>query len=622
MSYETAQRQNLGQIKKKMYPIFSGGYVDNCSNFDLFATMSPYLRNCRFDWSDIVIRPWHILLTALTTGYVPKWIWAYLRDDPSGDRLVVRHNQSANHKLVTITAAWAVTSIDTSTSIASDNKMRFINKGDKIFCMNGSDQLGKLYGTTYSTVSTGFAKVTRNSSGLSDIHAYWGNTTHTFLITIDAVGTTDTFKRTIDGWWWATGVAITGGYQTLSNGLSIKFDNITWHTLNDNWTVATSATANPAFWVVFNSSMFVAWVPWNTDTVFKSVGNIYDDFSNIGSDTFTFPEPVTWLAVTNQALFYFTKNTVAVTATSDIANTNGIVSYNNRWLAVVEWADNHDCIVSVGNNVYYLNSALQINQIATWQNINGFECTSLSQRPMAGCSKLLDSIDRDQTGSYGEYVAWPSLVKRHLKSTWSIYPDIVLIYDTVKDKFLVDNNKYFNGWVDFHQQHYSISAVEPKVFKDEYGTDDDDSPIPFEYWTKEYPITDATLKKIIWEMRTLLDINELCSLTQEIWLDWILKDTKVIDKNSLLKLKVWGIGIDAIGTYAVWEDGIDNSINKPVIDDDYQELVVMRTKGNLNIRFKKMQIRWYTTTLAAKCRMKTVSIKMEQLDPLTCLLTP
>ena len=141
------------------------------------------------------------------------------------------------------------------------------------------------------------------------------------------------------------------------------------------------------------------------DTVFKSVGDIYDDFSNIGSDTFPFGEPVTGLATTNQALFYFTKNTVAVTATSDLNNNNGMVGYSNRGLAVVEGAFNHDCIVSVGNNVYYLNSAIQINQIATGQNINGFECTSLSQRPMAGCSKLLDSLDRDQTGSYGEYVA-------------------------------------------------------------------------------------------------------------------------------------------------------------------------------------------------------------------------
>lgn len=63
---------------------------------------------------------------------------------------------------------------------------------------------------------------------------------------------------------------------------------------------------------------------------------MYGDFSNIGSDTFTFAEPITGLAATAEALFYFTKNTVAVTNTSDITDTGGILSYTNRKLQVTE----------------------------------------------------------------------------------------------------------------------------------------------------------------------------------------------------------------------------------------------------------------------------------------------
>ena len=67
--------------------------------------------------------------------------------------LVVRHNKDADEKLVTITSAGTVVNINTSTLIASDNKMSFTNVGDVIYCMNGSDLLGKLSGTTYSTVT-------------------------------------------------------------------------------------------------------------------------------------------------------------------------------------------------------------------------------------------------------------------------------------------------------------------------------------------------------------------------------------------------------------------------------------------------------------------------------------
>jgi len=70
--------------------------------------------------------------------------------------------------------------------------------------------------------------------------------------------------------------------------------------------------------------------------------------------------------------------------------------------------------------------------------------------------------------------------------------------------------------------------VEPKVYQDEYAQDDEDSGIAFEYWTKEFYISDPTLKKILWESRTLLDINELASCTQEIWIDEVLQDTKTV----------------------------------------------------------------------------------------------
>jgi hypothetical protein len=61
--------------------------------------------------------------------------------------------------------------------------------------------------------------------------------------------------------------------------------------------------------------------------------------------------------------------------------------------------------------------------------------------------------------------------------------------------------------------------IEPKVYQDEINQDDEDAGIEFEYWTKEFYISEPTYKKILWETRTLLDINELAEPTQEIWID-------------------------------------------------------------------------------------------------------
>lgn len=70
--------------------------------------------------------------------------------------------------------------------------------------------------------------------------------------------------------------------------------------------------------------------------------------------------------------------------------------------------------------------------------------------------------------------------------------------------------------------------IEPKVYQDEYSQDDEGAPIPFEYRTKEYYISDTTLKKILRESRLLLDVNELAELTQTIWIDGSQIDTKTL----------------------------------------------------------------------------------------------
>jgi len=68
--------------------------------------------------------------------------------------MIVRHNISGTQKLNTITAGGAVVSITTGSDIASDNRMSFTNVADTVYCLNGSDGLGLLSGTTYTVPIT------------------------------------------------------------------------------------------------------------------------------------------------------------------------------------------------------------------------------------------------------------------------------------------------------------------------------------------------------------------------------------------------------------------------------------------------------------------------------------
>jgi len=83
--------------------------------------------------------------------------------------------------------------------------------------------------------------------GLDDLTnsgIYTGSIPLQILVKIDFVNGTDKFRWSNDGGltWEATGVSITGGLQTLQDGIKILFGATTGHTLNDYWEFSVAGT--------------------------------------------------------------------------------------------------------------------------------------------------------------------------------------------------------------------------------------------------------------------------------------------------------------------------------------------------------------------------------------------
>ena len=154
MSYDTSNYFELAKGLKKW--VFAGGYVDNVDDFDMSACYSPYARNFRLDGQSVKIRPWFQTIATYLEYYEPsKGIGSYLRTDPANDKIIIRHNITSVRKLYTLKPEdWTMTEITTNSDITSDNRMRFYNVADVLYCMNGSDDMGQLSGTTYTTVTT------------------------------------------------------------------------------------------------------------------------------------------------------------------------------------------------------------------------------------------------------------------------------------------------------------------------------------------------------------------------------------------------------------------------------------------------------------------------------------
>lgn len=386
----------------------------------------------------------------------------------------------------------------------------------------------------------------------------------------------------------------------------------------------------PRFWVVFNGCLWASGWASNPNVVYKSLWWIYsntgqfqvpayDDFTTTGSDQFTFEENITGLCANAQALFYFTKNTVSVTGHSDIETvqiSNGWsrVAYSTSVLTAKEWAINHYWIVWVGNDVYYITPSNKICKVYRGSNILWYEVQDLSGRKYAGCESLMKSLAKDQTDCWGYYIPKEDIIKWFFKSEGSAIHDICVIYDVGKDKFLVDNGKPFSDGINFHWEVYTISDIEPKLYIDEEGTEDEDAPIPFEYWTKEFYISDPSFKKLFWETRTTIDMNLNVEMTQEIWIDGKQVDTVVLDKKWLEDNANGWIGTFMTATSMVWVD-IEADSYVEVLDTE--EVYLIRTKWNLNARGHRIQFRFSNTTQGAKLRLKYLSCKSEVLPELT-----
>ncbi len=489
----------------------------------------------------------------------------------------------------------------TQTDITSDNRMFFQANADVVYCMNWSDPLWTLNGTTYTTYVAGLIG---------------------FLVT--PISWTLAQNETVT--WWTSSAQ---GRLRYKNGNRMVISVGTWTfvqweiiTGGTTWATATITTIYPfapAFSAIFNSCMRVSGRTLVPNLVFKSAADNYTEFTFIWKgDILQFSETITWLSSSSQALFYITPNTLSVTAQNDIQTlADWTVSYITRQIQTTEGSTNNNCAIEVWSDIYYLSSSNSIDKILAWQSAYWFETAELSNRKYSGITNIMSTLSKDQSSAFGYYLPWEIIIKRFLKTEGSSFNDICIIYDITRDKFLIDNQKYFywGVYMPTRWKNYTISMIEPKVFRDEYAQDDEDSPIPFEYRTKEYYFTDPLYKKCLRWSHTLLAMNELAEPTQFIYIDWIQRDYKTLGMWNIT-LPEWGIGIESIWDFPIGDWGSDDWW-----DDDYIETEIERTKWDLNKKWKKIQRRFTNETVGWKLKLKNITANIEVINELAINLT-
>jgi hypothetical protein len=419
--------------------------------------------------------------------------------------------------------------------------------------------------------------------------------------TVDAAGTVlpidTTGKITSDNRMFFTNGADViytyNGVDSLGKLSGITYTNVT---------AKVPAGFAPKFGVIFNGSHWV--VDAQTPSkVYKSVGNDYDDFTSTGSDVIPLKGDCVGLAATNQTLYYFTKEGVYATGVQDITQSGTAVSYFVRDIMASEGAQNMAAIVVAGDQVLYLTPSNKIVKLARGQSVYGYEVTDITHRLYRGASKFMASLAQDQMDSHGIAIPLYSIVKWNFKTAGKSFNDVSLVYDMQRDSFFVDSNKMFYDWTVWDGQAYSVAYSEPKLYKDEYGTDDEDQPVYFVYGSKRYDLGDPTMRKEFWEARIYCNLNALARPQMTVYIDGQTVNTSTLDASSQISAPI-GIGTAEVGTFSIGDEGERS---------DTTDATWLVTKGNLRKRGRYAQFKWTCGNLSAKFSLRGLDLKAEML---------
>lgn len=380
----------------------------------------------------------------------------------------------------------------------------------------------------------------------------------------------------------------------------------------------------PTVGAFFNGSLWVARITGNNwqvliaNTVYKSVGENFVNFTSAWSDSFVFDDEITALQATDRALFYFSPRKVWTTDIWDLTDTAGVITYVYRDITAQEWALAQQCVVSAGQSVFYLSPNLHFYRIVRGANNLWYDCIDLSHRNN-GIGSVLDRLPRDQTDNAKLiYDVKNNFIKIYLKdSSTSQDNNMAVIYDVDRDLFMVDTVQAYYDAVNYKGNLYWIIKSEypiatalllnnkfsyPNIYKDECILSDDGSPIEAAYVSKAWSLTGITRRATIWDARTYGNAEESAQITQKIWVDGVLRDETLIDPDADASFSYW------VWADAIWYDAIASGWSS---GNSVKFWLSVISKGMLRAKWRLLQIWWFASLNNGRFRVKEASVSVE-----------
>lgn len=201
------------------------------------------------------------------------------------------------------------------------------------------------------------------------------------------------------------------------------------------------------------------------------------DFTGAGSEELYFRSKITGIVGTREQLFVRTEDTIEIIQQSEIGGVRNLISIP---IAGMNEPANPNMIVTADDKIFFWTKENMMKSLNYVQGVSETAVGDVSHREDMSIKDFIDSLDEDQSTSFGYYHRKNKTIHWHLRPKGEPYTTVVLVYDLDTDSFLIDTNKFFTCIVNHKLGYYAGSANEHVVYQDEYGNADDGQAIQWE----------------------------------------------------------------------------------------------------------------------------------------------
>lgn len=306
------------------------------------------------------------------------------------------------------------------------------------------------------------------------------------------------------------------------------------------------------------------------------------DWTGSGSDAILCPADILALASTLSRIFIFQDGRIDWIDKSSYTTIGGVTTFFRNPLALGDKVASKDCAVAAGDKLFYMTDRKRIRTVGYAVGVDQPEIGDLSEDPAVGIQLWLDrNLSDDQSGAFGWYDQANRLVKFHVRSRTSAFNDLVVSWDMVNKTFVVDGNKLFGAAVNHLGSSYAGSSVNGDVYRDEFGGDDDGSPIVgYRVSAPLFLGADATYK--VWNGCKLTGtIGQQSSFTQLIMVDGRAVDQSDVDYSTAI------LGGAQVGGSPIGQ----NPVGGPVGTQQSKPFLKDRTRGYVDAVGRALSVR-------------------------------